>query len=54
MNLDIAADPDAPAPALPGYATALEYKAALAAPEWTSNAPARGTPGFFRWRLVKE
>ena len=54
VNLDIAADPDAAPPALPGWQTVLEYKAALAAPEWTSNAPARGTPGFFRWRLVKE
>ena len=44
---------NAPAPALPGYQTVLEYKAALDAPGWTTNAPARGTPGFFRWRLVK-
>ena len=54
VNLDIAADPDAAPPALPGWQTVLDYKAALAAPEWTANAPARGTPGFFRWRLVKE
>lgn len=54
VNIDIAADPGAAPPALPSYATVLEYKAALGDAEWTTNAPARGNPGFFRWRLVKE
>ena len=52
-NLDISADPAVPAPVLPGYRTILEYKAALDAPAWTTNAPAHRTNGFFRYRLVK-
>ena len=52
-NLDISADPAATPPAVPDYDTILEYKAALDAPEWTTNAPPQGTPGFFRYRLVK-
>ena len=40
-------------PALPGYATALEYTPTLAPPAWTTNAPAQGAPGFFRYRLVR-
>ncbi len=51
--VEISPVPNAAAPALPGYTTVLEYKAALDAPDWTTNAPARGTPGFFRWRLVR-
>ena len=53
VNVDIATATNAAPPALPGYQTVLEYKAALDAPAWTTNAPARGTPGFFRWRLVR-
>ena len=53
-NLDISADPAGAAPALPGYATVLEYTPTLAPPAWRTNAvPAQGAPGFFRWRLVK-
>ena len=52
-QIEISADPAAPAPALPGYAAILEYKAALDSPEWSTNAPPQGTPGFFRWRLAK-
>lgn len=52
-RIDTSVDPTAPPPALPGYQTLLEYKAALDSPAWTTNAPARGTPGFFRYRLVK-
>ena len=53
-NLDISAEPAAAAPALPGYATVLEYTPALAPPAWrTNDVPAQGAPGFFRWRLVK-
>ena len=53
-NLDIAADPAGAAPALPGYATVLEYTPALAPPAWrTNDVPAQGAPGFFRWKLVK-
>ncbi len=51
--IEISTDTNAPAPALPGYATVLEYKAASDSPAWTTPAPAQGTPGFFRWRLVK-
>ena len=51
--VEISTDPDAPAPALPGYTAVLQYKAALDDTEWTTPAPARGTPGFFRWRLEK-
>ena len=51
--VEISTDPDAPPPALPGYTTVLEYKPALDSPAWTTPAPARGTPGFFRWRLEK-
>ncbi|MGD9613489.1 MAG: hypothetical protein AB7V22_11395, partial [Kiritimatiellia bacterium] len=53
-NLDISANPAAAPPALPGYAAVLEYTPALAPPAWRTNAvPAQGTPGFFRWKLVK-
>ena len=53
-NLDISADPAGAAPALPGYATVLEYTPTLAPPAWrTNDVPAQGAPGFFRWRLVK-
>ena len=51
--IEIATGTDVSPPALPGYQTLLEYKATLAAPEWTTNAPALGAPGFFRYRLVK-
>lgn len=52
-NLDISTDPNADPPALPGYATVLEYNATLAPAGWTTNAPAQGAPGFFRWKLAK-
>lgn len=52
-NLDISTDPDATPPALPGYETVLEYNATLAPAGWTTNAPAQGAPGFFRWKLAK-
>ncbi len=52
VHVDISADPAASAPALPGYATVLEFKAGLDAPEWTP-AESRSLPGFYRWRLVK-
>ena len=53
-NLDIATDPAAPPPALPGYAAVLEYTPTLAPPAWrTNDVPAQGAPGFFRWKLVK-
>lgn len=52
-RIEIAADPAAPAPALPGYQTVIEYKATMNAPEWTTNAPAHRTNGFYRYRLVK-
>ncbi|NCA83040.1 MAG: DUF4465 domain-containing protein [Opitutae bacterium] len=52
-NVDISTDPNAPAPALDGYHTLLEYKATLDAPAWTTDAPPQGAPGFFRYRLVK-
>ena len=52
-NVDISTDPDAPAPALDGYHTLLEYKATLDAPAWTTDAPPQGAPGFFRYRLVQ-
>ena len=52
-RIEISAEPAAPAPALPGYQTLLEYKAALDAPGWTTNAPAQRTNGFYRYRLVK-
>ena len=51
--VEISSDPAAPPPALPGYTTVLEYKAALDAPAWSTNAPPQGAPGFFRYRLVK-
>lgn len=52
--VEIDPDPAAPAPALPGYTTVLEYKAALNDPAWSTHPPARGTPGFFRYKLMKE
>ena len=53
-NLDIATDPAADPPALPGYETVLEYAPTLFPPAWrTNDVPARGAPGFFRWRLAK-
>lgn len=52
-RIEISADPTATAPALPGRKTVLEYKAAVDSPEWTTNAPPQGTPGFFRYKLVK-
>jgi hypothetical protein len=50
--VDIALDPAAPAPALPGYTTVLEFKAGLHDAEWTP-VESRALPGFYRWRLVK-
>ena len=52
-RIEISADPAAPAPALPGRKAVLEYKAAVDSPEWTTNAPPRGKPGFFRWSFAK-
>ena len=53
-NLDISAEPAAAVPALPGYATVLEYTPTLAPPAWrTNDVPAQGAPGFFRWKLVR-
>ena len=52
-RIEIDVDAHAPAPALPGYQTVLEYKATLASAVWTTNAPAQGSPGFFRWKLAK-
>lgn len=53
-NLDISVAPAATAPALPGYATVLEYTPTLAPPAWrTNDVPAQGAPGFFRWKLVR-
>lgn len=52
-RIEISTATNAPAPALPGYTTVLEYNATLDPANWTTNAPARGTPGFFRWRLAK-
>ena len=49
IQIDVATN--VPAPALPGYATVLEYNATLAPAGWTTNAPAQGAPGFFRWNL---
>lgn len=51
--VEIATATNAPAPTLPGFRTLLEYKAAIGDPDWTTNAPPRGTPGFFRWRLMR-
>lgn len=51
--VEIPADPAAPPPALPGFTTVLEYSPTLDPPAWSTNAPARGAPGFFRCRLVK-
>jgi hypothetical protein len=51
--VEIASDPAAAAPALPGFQTRLEYKASLADADWTPAAD-RSAPGFYRWRLVKE
>lgn len=53
VRIEISTDPHAPAPALPGFTPVLEYNPALEPAGWTSNAPARGTPGFFRWRFVR-
>lgn len=52
--IEISTDPNAPAPDLPGFAAGLEYNPALDPAGWTTNVPARGTPGFFRWRLARE
>jgi hypothetical protein len=51
--IEISAVPDAPSPALPGFATALEYTPTLNPPAWTTNAPAQGATGFFRYRLTR-
>lgn len=52
-NLDISLDPSAAAPELPGFTTVLEYKSSMDAAEWTTNAPAKGNAGFFRYRLTR-
>ena len=53
-RIEISPDPAGAAPELPGYATVLEYTPALFPPAWrTNDVPARGAPGFFRWRLAK-
>jgi len=51
--VEIAADPGADAPSLPGFTTRLEHKATLDGTEWTPAAD-RSAPGFYRYRLVKE
>ena len=51
--IQIAAATNAPAPALPGFATVLEYTPALAPAAWTTNTPPQRTNGFYRWRLVR-
>ena len=53
-RIEISADPAGAAPALAGYAAVLEYTPTLFPPAWrTNDVPARGAPGFFRWRLAK-
>ena len=53
-RIEISTLPGVPAPALPGFQPFLEYKAGIGDADWTTNAPPQGTPGFFRWRLIKE
>lgn len=53
-NFDISTNPTAPAPSRPGVTTLLEYKAHLGDAAWTTNAPAQGAPGFFRYRLIRD
>lgn len=53
-GLVISVDPAAAPPALPGWRTVLEYNPGLAPTDWrTNDVPARGAPGFFRWKPVK-
>ena len=53
-NFVISPNPTAPAPSRPGVTTLLEYKAHLGEAAWTTNAPAQGAPGFFRYRLIRD
>ena len=52
-RIEISADPDAPAPALPGFACVKEYTPTLDPPAWTNALPASNAPGFFRYRLTR-
>ncbi len=51
--LRISTATNAPAPALPGFTTVKEFTPALVPAAWTNALPPAGTPGFYRWRLVR-
>ena len=51
--IEISPSTNTPAPALPGYTTALEYTPTLTPPTWSTNAPAQRTNGFYRYRLTR-
>ena len=52
-RIEISADPNAPAPVLPGFAPTREYTPTLDPPVWTNALPASNAPGFFRYRLTR-
>ncbi len=51
--LEISDDPQSPPLSIPGLTTLLEYTPSLDPVQWTTNAPAKGTPGFFRYHLIR-
>lgn len=53
VRFEIPVDPATPPPDFFADSVVLEYTPTLTPPAWTTNAPARGAPGFFRYRLVK-
>ncbi len=53
VRFEIPVDPATPPPDFFSGAVVLEHTPTLAPPAWTTNAPARGAPGFFRWRLAE-
>jgi Domain of unknown function (DUF4465) len=45
--------PTGAVPDLPGFETVLEYTARLNPPAWSTNTPAQGAPGFFRYKMTR-
>jgi len=52
-RIEISTDPGAPPPTLPDFVTVREYTPTLNPAAWTTNAPAQGAPGFFRYKLTR-
>lgn len=50
--VEISPDPQSTPLSIPGRTILLEYNPTLDPAQWTTNAPSKGTPGFFRY-LIK-